>query len=220
MPRQQRGRRQQPARPARGLAAPVCAQGGGDDVLVRFSVQREVKFGEAVRLVGSHPSLGNWKVGGRAGGSTRPAAVLLLLLLRPRGRNALLAMPPLFLRVPPMHGLVPNPIAPQVRKAPSMGWREGHIWVAEVALPPGTALEFKVRPGPPPAAPLCRGHTCHLPPASPLLSHASRCCRPPCSAPPAALSPRWRLAPWRARLHPAPACLPAALSHPWRSACA
>ena len=45
----------------RALVAP-CRAGGGGDVPVRFRTQREVKYGEVLRLVGSHPSLGNWKV--------------------------------------------------------------------------------------------------------------------------------------------------------------
>lgn len=35
-------------------------------------------------------------------------------------------------------------ICSQVHKAYNMGWAEGHLWSAEVALPPGTQLEFKV----------------------------------------------------------------------------
>ena len=30
---------------------------------VRISVEQKVKFGEVLRLVGSHPALGNWEVG-------------------------------------------------------------------------------------------------------------------------------------------------------------
>ena len=41
----------------------------------------------------------------------------------------------------------PGPIPRlQVHKAYNMGWAEGHLWSAEVALPPGTQLEFKVGP--------------------------------------------------------------------------
>ncbi|KAL4433837.1 hypothetical protein ABPG75_000278 [Micractinium tetrahymenae] len=80
----------QAPRPARPLGL-CCAAGSDDAVRVRISTQREVKFGEVLRLVGSHPSLGNWKVD----------------------------------------------------KAPWMAWEDGHVWAAEVALPPGTSVEFK-----------------------------------------------------------------------------
>ena len=33
----------------------------------------------------------------------------------------------------------------KVSRAPQMGWSEGDVWQTEVSLPPGTALEFKVR---------------------------------------------------------------------------
>lgn len=32
----------------------------------------------------------------------------------------------------------------QVHKGAGMAWEEGHFWSAEVAVPPGTDLEFKV----------------------------------------------------------------------------
>ncbi|PRW57887.1 water chloroplastic isoform A [Chlorella sorokiniana] len=76
-------------RPGRPLAVPCRAAGG--DVPVKFTLQRKLKFGEVHKLVGSHPSLGSWKI----------------------------------------------------HKAYNMGWAEGHFWTAEVALPPGTQLEFK-----------------------------------------------------------------------------
>ncbi|KAL4419085.1 hypothetical protein ABPG77_010024, partial [Micractinium sp. CCAP 211/92] len=79
-----------PARPARALAL-RCSASGNDAVRVRFSTQRKVNFGEVLRLVGSHPSLGNWKVD----------------------------------------------------KGPWMAWEDGHVWSAEVSLPPGTTVEFK-----------------------------------------------------------------------------
>ncbi|KAL4852989.1 Phosphoglucan [Chlorella vulgaris] len=77
------------ARPAR--RGQVAVHAGGDKVPVRFTVQQEVNYGETVRLVGSHSSLGNWKV----------------------------------------------------RKGAAMKWEEGHVWSAEVSLPPGTTVEFK-----------------------------------------------------------------------------
>ena len=40
----------------------------------------------------------------------------------------------------------------QVKKGPGMAWQEGHVWTAEVSLPPGTAFEFKVGAGARPPA--------------------------------------------------------------------
>lgn len=47
----------------RPLTLPCRAGSGGSgrDVLVKFTLQRKLKFGEVHKLVGSHPSLGNWK---------------------------------------------------------------------------------------------------------------------------------------------------------------
>lgn len=41
---------------------------------------------------------------------------------------------------------LPCPYVPhsQVHKGYNMAWAEGHFWTAEVALPPGTQIEFKV----------------------------------------------------------------------------
>ena len=33
----------------------------------------------------------------------------------------------------------------QVDNGPHMTWQEGHVWTAEVSLPAGAELEFKVR---------------------------------------------------------------------------
>jgi hypothetical protein len=32
----------------------------------------------------------------------------------------------------------------KLKRAPQMGWSEGNVWQAEVSLPTGTSLEFKV----------------------------------------------------------------------------
>lgn len=61
------------ARPAR--RGQVAVHAGGDKVPVRFTVQQEVNYGETVRLVGSHSSLGNWKVNERRG-SCLPVCLL------------------------------------------------------------------------------------------------------------------------------------------------
>jgi hypothetical protein len=47
---------------ARRLAVAPRAGSGDGAVPVRFTLQRKLKFGETHRLVGSHPSLGSWKV--------------------------------------------------------------------------------------------------------------------------------------------------------------
>lgn len=44
----------------RPLAVP-CQAGGGRDVPVKFTIQRKLKFGEVLKLVGNHSNLGNWK---------------------------------------------------------------------------------------------------------------------------------------------------------------
>ncbi|PSC69113.1 water chloroplastic [Micractinium conductrix] len=65
----QRQRAAQPSRRRAGAApaarrAPlrVAAAADGGNVPVRISVEQKVKFGEVLRLVGSHPALGNWEV--------------------------------------------------------------------------------------------------------------------------------------------------------------
>lgn len=71
------------------------AQGGaqGRPIPIKFTLQRELDFGQVHALVGSHPALGNWDLG----------------------------------------------------SAPQMTWSEGHVWYAELELPPATTVEFKVR---------------------------------------------------------------------------
>jgi hypothetical protein len=62
-------------------------------VRVKFTLQRELPFGQSLKLVGSHAALGSW----------------------------------------------------DEERGPSMTWKDGHVWMAEVPLPAGTAVEFKVR---------------------------------------------------------------------------
>ena len=79
-------------RGARRAPGAARCEAGTLGVPVRFTLAREVAFGESHVLTGSHPSLGIWKV----------------------------------------------------RKSPSMAWGEGNVWSAEVVVPAGTRLEFKV----------------------------------------------------------------------------
>ncbi len=48
---------------SRGRLLAVHCRGGnnGGDVPVKFTIQRKLKYGELLKLVGNHPSLGNWK---------------------------------------------------------------------------------------------------------------------------------------------------------------
>ena len=73
-------------------AAAAAASESTAAVTVRFTLSRRVDFGKCHRLVGDHPTLGNWKDS----------------------------------------------------KAVGMSWSDGDNWSAEISVPPGTTLEFKI----------------------------------------------------------------------------
>ncbi len=65
----------------------------GTAVHVRVTLQKELPFGQSLKLVGSDPALGGW----------------------------------------------------DESKGLQMVWGDGHVWSADVPLPPGAILEFKVK---------------------------------------------------------------------------
>lgn len=143
--------RTSPAPRSARLLALRCSASSGDAVRVRFSTQRKVKFGEVLRLVGSHPTLGNWKVG------SQHAALDLWQQGLPCGIAGLACeeCAPLCAaypaEIPACLGIswprctcsATTVACRQVDKAPWMAWEDGHVWSAEVSLPPGTTVEFK-----------------------------------------------------------------------------
>lgn len=53
---------------ALGAAASSGLTGSGKPVRVTFTLQQELPFGQSLKLVGSHPALGEWGGGAREGG--------------------------------------------------------------------------------------------------------------------------------------------------------
>lgn len=83
---------------------------------IGFEVQKRVEYGDLVKIVGSHASLGGWEVAkGVSVGASCPASI--------PGAH------------PQCHPLLP---------ILQLKWHEGDWWRAEVDLPISTQVEFKV----------------------------------------------------------------------------
>lgn len=104
---------------------------------------QELPFGQSLKLVGSHPALGECV-----------AAMALSLSCQSRQRLT----PPVCRMLASLQGARSGASSPDLcalwilccagdwaeAKGQRMTWGDGHVWTADVPLAPGTALEFKV----------------------------------------------------------------------------
>ena len=110
---------------------------GAGSCRLQLAVQRQTKFGELVKVVGSTEELGNWV-------SVRwHAGVVKLDKSEAVGRHHAGPSPRLGGVLLAPRTVPAVPAAQDARAAPTMRWTDGHVWVLDLTVPAGTTVEFR-----------------------------------------------------------------------------